>query len=279
VAGAFYPGRAPQLKTAVTDMLDSADKARPGGEIVAAVAPHAGYVFSGKTAARTFKALTGTRCDTMVIIGHDAGRGAVAYICPVDAYATPLGQVPVDREMVKKMLAFNAGIKPDTAMHSREHTVEVQLPFLQAMGKDCKIVPVLFGNPTAANCKILADAIVAAAENKKVFILASTDMSHYPPYEAARRVDLSTLDVMRSLDLKQLFDHMLGIETGGKTPGLQTAMCARGGVGTAMLFAKGRGADLVKVLGYTNSGDAPRVGSKNRVVGYCSVLFVKSEKN
>jgi len=172
------------------------------------------------------------------------------------------------------MHAFNRGIKANWAIHAREHTVEVQLPFLQVLGRRCKIIPVLFGNPTAENCQILSDAILAAAGDKTVFVLASADMSHYPPYELAYKVDNSTLEVLKFLDVDRLFTHLAVQEREASVPNLDTTMCAKGGVGTAILFAKAHGADHAQILRYANSGDVP-AGGKGRVVGYSSVLMVR----
>lgn len=274
VAGAFYPGQPATLRKEITRMLDAVPAAPLDGTILAAMAPHAGYVFSGQVAAHTFRALANTSFDTLVIIGHDSHRDIVAHLCGQDEFKTPLGRAQVDRAMVKALAAFHPGIRVDNAMHQREHTVEVQLPFLQVMGQNCKIVPILFGDPTPANCRILADAIAAAAGEKTVFILASCDMSHYPSYEQANMLDPSTLKVIESLDVDKLFAHLAKAE---RQPirGLQTAMCAKGGVGTAMLFAKARGADRAQTLKYANSGDAP-AGDKARVVGYGAAVMLKS---
>jgi len=277
-AGRFYPGNPTGLRQTIRYLLDNVPEETVSGEIVAAVAPHAGYRYSGQVAAHTHKFIADVDFDTAVIIGHDCHiRGTIALICPVDYYQTPLGKVPVDHEMVSKMLAFHPGIRAETSIHGREHTVEVQLPFLQFLEKQCKIVPVLFGNPTVENCRIFAKAIASAAGEKKVFVLASTDMSHYPSYEIARRVDGETLKVLRSLDVEKLFAHLNGLDIRRDIPGLETSMCARGGVGTAMFFGGARGADRATVLCYANSGDVP-VGGKSSVVGYCSVLIVR-EKN
>lgn len=277
-AGRFYPGNPTALSETIKDLLDNVPDKTVSGEVVAAVAPHAGYRYSGQVAAHTHKFIADVDFDTVVIIGHDCRiRGTVALICPVDYYQTPLGKVPVDREMVSKMLAFHPGIRAETSIHGREHSVEIHLPFFQFFDKQCKIVPVLFGNPTVENCRIFAEAIASAAGKKKVFVLASTDMSHYPPYEAARRIDGETLKVIPSLDVEKLFGHLSGLDTRRDIPNLETPMCARGGVGTAIFFSKARGADRAQVLCYANSGDAP-VGGKSRVVGYCSVLIVR-ERN
>jgi len=278
VAGSFYPSAPSELRSMITKFLDDIPDEKPAGEILAAMAPHAGYVFSGAIAARTFKVLAKVDFDTIVIIGHDSYQECVAFLSPADYFRTPLGLVEVDREMVDKMMKFNKGIVSSEAVHSKDHSVEVQLPFLQVLGKKCKIVPVMFGNPTVKNCRILADAIVAAAGDKKVFVLSSTDMSHYPAYDDAKKVDGATLEMVRTMDVEKLFSH-LETQVKNKTiPNLQTAMCSRGGAGTAMFFSKSHGADQAQVLGYANSGDVA-AGEKGRVVGYSSVLFVNSERD
>lgn len=274
VAGAFYPSSANELRGKVKAYLDSVPEIKPAGKILAAVAPHAGYTYSGGVAAYTHKVLSAVNFQTLVIIGHDSYRNAVAFTCPADYFQTPLGKVPVDREMMAKMHAFNPGIKANMAIHVREHTVEVHLPFLQVLGRRCKIVPILFGNPTTKNCRILSDAIIAAAGDKTVFVLGSADMSHYPPYDLAYKVDKSTLEVLNSLDVDRLFTHLAVQERESSIPNLRTAMCAKGGVGTAVLFAQAHGADRAQILRYANSGDV-RGGDKRGVVGYSSVLIVK----
>ncbi|MGQ9662665.1 MAG: AmmeMemoRadiSam system protein B [Kiritimatiellia bacterium] len=274
VAGSFYPASADQLRKTVRAYLDSVPEIRAEGAIMAAMAPHAGYVYSAPVAAYTYKLLANVEADTAVIIGHDSYRNAVAFISPAASFETPLGQVPVDREMVEKLLKFNAGIREDRFMHSQDHTVEVQLPFLQVLGKNWKIVPILFGDPTLENCRILAEAIASAAGEKRIIVLASTDMSHYPPYDQACRIDRSTLEVLQSMDIEKLFNHLEEAQRKGRAFNEQTAMCARGGVGTALLFAKARGANHVQVLHYANSGDVS-AGGRDSVVGYGAAVFVK----
>jgi AmmeMemoRadiSam system protein B len=274
VAGAFYPGAANELRKSIEAYLDSVPVIKPAGKIFAAMAPHAGYTYSGGVAAYTHKVLATLNFDTLIIIGHDTYQDAVAFTCPADYFQTPLGKVPVDREMMAKLHAFNLGIKANWAIHAREHTVEVHLPFLQVLGRRCKIIPILFGNPTTKNCQILSDAIVRAAGDKSVFVLASADLSHYPPYDLAYKVDKTTLEVLKSLDAERLFTHLAMQEREASVPNLRTTLCAKGGVGTAIQFARARGADRVQILRYANSGDV-RGGSKRGVVGYASVLMVK----
>jgi MEMO1 family protein len=275
VAGTFYPASPSELQGMISTLLNNVPDQKSAGDILAAMAPHAGYVYSGAVAARTFKQLAAVNFDTIVIIGHDSYKDCVAFLSPDDYFQTPLGLVQVDTEMVDKMLKFNKGIVSSEAVHAEDHSIEIQLPFLQVLEKKCKIVPVMFGNPTVKNCRILADAIIAAAGNKKVFVLSSTDMSHYPAYEDANKIDKGTLELVKTMDVKTLFNYLDAQVSGRAIPDLQTAMCSRGGVGTAIFFAKAHGADQAQVLHYASSGDVA-VGDKNKVVGYSSVLFVKN---
>ena len=122
--------------------------------------------------------------------------------------------------------------------------------------------------------RALTNAILAAAGDKTVFVLSSMDMSHYPPYDQAYKVDNATLEVLKSLDLNKLFAHFRTQERRGAVPNLDTALCAKGGLGTAVLSAMDRGANHVQILRYANSGDVP-VGDRSGVVGYSSALMVK----
>jgi AmmeMemoRadiSam system protein B len=274
VAGTYYPNSPNELRRMINILLDSVQEIKPAGKILSAVAPHAGYLASGKVAAYTHKILSTIPFDTLIIIGHDTYQDALAYTCPVDYFQTPLGNVPVDREMMEKMLRANPRIKASRSIFRRDHTIEIQLPFLQVLGRECKIIPILFGRPSVKNCRALTDAILAAAGNKTVFVLSSTDMSHYPSYDHAYKVDNATLEVLKALDLDKLFAHFNTQERRSSVPNLDTALCAKGGLGTALLYAEALGADHVQILRYANSGDIPE-GDKRGVVGYSSVLMVK----
>jgi AmmeMemoRadiSam system protein B len=274
VAGAFYPRDPQKLRAAVDAMLAGAGDVKPAGTPLAALAPHAGYVFSGRIAAFTHKAIAGLAFDTLVVIGHDTHRDGVAFLDDSDVLETPLGKVAVDTELARRLAGHDPGIRISRAMHASDHTVEVQLPFVQARERACRVLPVLFGKPTAANARRLADALAAAAGTRSLFVLASTDLSHYPPRDAARKTDLATLAALGELDPEKLDAYLLRCETRSEVPGLQTAMCARGGVMTAMFFARRAGADRVQVLRYANSGDVAAADGR-RVVGYAAALMTK----
>jgi len=276
VAGTFYPADPEELKRQLEGFLLRVPEVEVQGQVVAVIAPHAGYVYSGQVAAHTHSFLRDMVFDTAVIIGHDShARGIVAILSPADHYETPLGRLPVYRDMVAALTASHRGIITHKGAHAREHTVEMQLPFLQVLGKECAVVPVLFGDPTAENCRIFAKAIAEASGDKKVLVIASTDLAHYPAYDQAKTLDAKSLALLSALDIDAFIAGLKKLETDGGIPGVQTAMCARGGVGTALAFAKARGADRVQILHYANSGDVP-AGDKNRVVGYAAALILRS---
>lgn len=278
VAGRFYPSNKKQLEKNIHSFIKNVPDRKVEGELISCMAPHAGYVYSGQVAAYTYKLLEKADFETIVIIGHDAPySGIVAFLSEADFFRTPLGDVPVDKKMVKEIIAFSPRIISNEEIHSREHTVEVHLPFFQALKKKFKIVPILFGVPDEKNCKILANAILKASKGKKVMLLASTDLSHYPGYKDANKLDRSTLKVIEKLDVRLLFSH-LGKQENKGIPNLSTAMCASGGVGTAIIFAKEKGANNVEILKYANSGDVS-VGDKLSVVGYGALVISRmSEK-
>jgi AmmeMemoRadiSam system protein B len=277
-AGRFYPGTEVQLRKTLDELLKKVPDEKIDGEIVAGVAPHAGYIFSGQVAAYTHKLLKNVEFDTIVIIGHDSHiPGVIAFVSPADAFETPLGQVPLDRAMIDEMCKLEPRIRKNQNIHRDDHTIEVQLPFLQFLEKKFSLVPLLFGEPTVENCQTLAKVIVSAASNKKVIVLASTDLSHYPAYEVAKRIDQETLESIASMNVNTLFDtaHKIMSQV-GRSQEVQTSICAIGGVGTAICFAQKLGASRARILKYTNSGDSP-AGGKDNVVGYGSVIMLRSK--
>ncbi|MCK4591572.1 MAG: AmmeMemoRadiSam system protein B, partial [Candidatus Latescibacteria bacterium] len=200
VAGSFYPDSPSELKKTVEGFLARATDAEIEGQIVALLSPHAGYVFSGQVAAYSYKQLKNREFDDVIIIGpshylHLEGASVGSW----DYYQTPLGKVEVDMELVKKLKAADSKIKFTPAAHSREHAVEVQLPFLQYVLGKFKLVPIIMGNSSPENCQMLSDALIKTIGSKKVLLVASSDMSHYPRYEDACRVDRQTLEVIESL--------------------------------------------------------------------------------
>jgi AmmeMemoRadiSam system protein B len=280
VAGSFYPDSPSELKKMVEGFLARATDAEIEGQIVALLSPHAGYVFSGQVAAYSYKQLKNREFDDVIIIGPSHClylKGAS--VGSWDCYQTPLGKVEVDMELVEKLKAANPEIKFTPAAHSREHAVEVQLPFLQCVLSEFKLVPIIMGNPSPENCQMLSDALIKAIGNKKVLLVASSDMSHYPRYVDACRVDRQTLEVIESLAPLKLLQSSRQI-LGQGIPNLDCTLCGLGAVTTVLMTAKRLGATEVKVLKYVNSGDVSVMGrtNRNRVVGYGSAAVYKSNK-
>jgi AmmeMemoRadiSam system protein B/AmmeMemoRadiSam system protein A len=277
VAGTFYPDDPDELATMVDAFLESVEDTY--GDPIALIVPHAGYVYSGWVAGYAFKELEGVAYDTIVIIGPNHRHATFQDISVYarGAFRTPLGLIPVDEEIAQALLDMDEHIvfKPD--VHAAEHSIEVELPFLQRIYQDLEIVPVVIGQPTEENIEILTEALVEVLDDRKALIVASSDMSHYPPYDDAVRVDSATLAAMETMDPQALLSTIKDSMTSA-IPNLGTCLCGEGPVLTAMKVAVRLGANQVTVLRYANSADSPFVaGDRSRVVGYGAVMFWRYE--
>ena len=270
VAGAFYPADPAELSRAVDGYLAQATPPDVAGQIRAAIVPHAGYVFSAPVAAYVYKLLVGRKYDTVVLIGnsHHEGYPGVSIIAE-GSFRTPLGDVPINSELARKLLAVGRDMQFRQSPHGPEHSLEVQLPFLQKTLGTFKIVPILLGTESTDIARMLAAALAKHA-GPDVLVIASTDLSHYPRYDDAVYEDQATLKAVESGDVDTLERTMRQMES-MRLPNTATLMCGEGAVKTVMLYARAIGADRVKVLKYANSGDA--AGSKDRCVGYGAVVF------
>jgi AmmeMemoRadiSam system protein B/AmmeMemoRadiSam system protein A len=272
VAGQFYPDDADTLRAMVDGFLAQV-KEKAEGEPIALMVPHAGYVYSGQVAAYAFKQIEGVRYDTVVVIGvnHQDPAFNGLSVWAKGAFRTPLGLVPVDEAVAKALMDADRRIVFAREVHSQEHSIEVELPFLQRVCPDCQIVPVIVGAPTVENEEALSDALARVLSGKKALIIASSDMSHYPSYDDARRVDGETLSAITSLDPERI-RATIGKQMAGNVPNLGTCLCGEGPVLAAMMAAKRLGANQVTVLKYANSGDVP-FGDRDQVVGYGAVML------
>ena len=275
-AGSFYPGTTEALKETVQAYLEGAvlPQDLPSGEIVALMAPHAGYLYSAAVAAPAYKLLPQADCDTIVIIGHDFGRGAgdiIAVMDDHDAFDTPLGSVQVDTELVHALEAEDGRFIVHNRIHSQEHSVEIHLPFIKTLKPEAKIVPMLFGDATPSNCRALASSLKKLVADRRILIFASTDLSHYPSYDVAKELDRDTTATIEAMDLAGLCarQHGKGVHVPVDTP-----ICSAGGVGTAMAWCEGLGPCKARILHRANSGDVPG-GDRSRVVGYASAAFFR----
>lgn len=267
VSGTFYPNPPEILSRDVKKYLENAKKEKIDGEIVALVAPHAGYMYSGQVAAHAYKLIEGKSFDSVMVVAPSHRidfKGASLY--DRGAYRTPLGLVPIDLELSKKMMERWKGVRFFPEAHAQEHSLEVQLPFLQIVLKSFKLIPVVM-EPywSHETCQSLSQAIAETVRGKNVLLVASTDLSHFHSYEKAVSLDQVVLQ------------HLDRFEIEGLSRDLREGRCEACGGGpiiTVMLAAKALGANRGKVVKYLNSGDV--TGDRSRVVGYAAAAFYKA---
>ena len=276
VAGAFYPADAKELAREVDGFIKDAPKKELNGEVVALLAPHAGYEYSGKIAGYAYKAVEGLKFDTIIVVGLSHRvlvDGAAIY--PSGKFETPLGLVDIDKNLADELMLETDRIKIMPQAHQFEHSVEVQIPFFQRAFKDFKIVPMVMNEPSFENIEKISDAISGAVKrsNKKILLIASSDMSHYPNYLDANYVDKKSLEAIERFDVTAFLSYEAKAMQEGVSS-LECVLCGDAALSVVMASAKKLGADKAVVLGYANSGDA--TGDKSRVVGYGAVAFIKS---
>ena len=267
VAGTFYPERPDILSRDVKRYLDNAKKEKIEGEIIALVSPHAGYMYSGQVAAYAFKLVEGKAFDSVVVVAPSHRvlfKGASLY--SRGGYRTPLGVVPIDVELSKRMMERRKEIQFLPEAHGQEHSLEVQIPFLQVISKSFKLIPIVM-EPYLnwETCQYLAQAIAETVRGKNVLLIASSDLSHFHSYEKAVQLDNIVLN------------HIEHFDPAGLNRDLGSGRCEACGGGpiiSIMLAAKALGANKGKAVKYLNSGDV--TGDRSRVVGYGAGVFYKS---
>ncbi len=260
VAGTFYPEDPEELRGIIGAFLDEVRDRRLPAKIRGIVVPHAGYVYSGLTAAHAFAALKQSAYPTIVIVAPshwDLFYGVSVY--PGDAYETPLGPVGVDEELRSELLAECDAAVASDAGHRSEHAVEVQLPFLQHVVRNFKLLPLVIGEQTREVCFALADALATILEGRDVLLVASTDLSHYHPVHVATEKDSHFRRCIGLFDPDRLMAEM---ERG------VTEACGGGPAAAVMAALRKLGAQEMHELHYANSGDVS--GDYERVVGYLS---------
>jgi AmmeMemoRadiSam system protein B/AmmeMemoRadiSam system protein A len=272
VAGRFYPDDPERLRGAIEAYLRDAIPSR-GERPLALVAPHAGYIFSGQIAADAYKQAIGHDYDVVVILGtnHTTGGFAGVSIYPGGGYRTPLGIAEIDRQLAAQLTAKDPAFTYEPAVHRSEHSVEVQVPFVQVALPGVKIVAAIVGRPDPSLCERLGKALAEVLEGRRALIVASSDLSHYPPYEESVAADGATLRAIAAMDPAAVRDAIQREMDRGR-PGLSTCACGEGPIVAAMTAAKLMGANRGVVVSYANSGDTA-VGDPQSVVGYGAVVF------
>ena len=268
LAGEWYSGSSEGLGAELDAYLENAKPQVLSGRIVGLISPHAGFRYSGPVAAYGFKAIKGKGIKTVIIVGfsHRKNYDGIA-VLDEDGFRTPLGVLPIDREITGSLAAKHAKIYNYPEAFSEENSVEMQMPFLQAALSDFKIVLVAIGDQSFENCKIIADALYETLKDKTGYVLVgSTDMSHYLPYERANAVDKKTISLVEEFDPDKFYAESLSEN--------HSLMCGYGACAAIMMASKMLGADKIEILKYANSGDTS--GDKARVVGYLSAALVNT---
>jgi len=273
VAGTFYPADPAELAKMVDGFLAEAQaQVAPIPGVVAVVAPHAGYIYSGHVAAFSYAALKGRKIERVVVIApshYEAFPFAAVY--DGAAYLTPLGRVPVDREFAAQLAKSSRLIQLSSRGHvgrgeHGEHSVEVQLPFLQRMFGQFQVVPVIMGDQSYEVCRALGVALAKMIRGPETLIVASSDLSHYHPYDDAERIDHKTLRAIEEWDylsMSRNFEQRIWEACGG------------GPIIAAMIASERLGATEARVLKYANTGDV--TGDHTRVVGYSAVALLRGQ--
>ena len=263
IAGTWYPGRASELTLAIAEFLSHVPSTVIDGRLVALIAPHAGYVYSGQTAAYAYKQLEGLDFDAVAIVSpvHRMSAGPVM-VNDCEYYDTPLGLVEVDRGLVD---ALGRQTSLSRVEWDDEHSLEIQLPFLQHVLGDFKLLPVMQSEQGLLTSQALAGALVAVLQGRRALLVASTDLSHFHSYEVAKELD--------SIASQAVADYDPGALSKAVERGTAEA-CGGGPVVTVMLAAQALGADRAEVLHYANSGDV--TGDRARVVGYLAAALYQA---
>lgn len=266
VAGAFYPGDPSLLKKEVREFLSKAPKKTFDGNIMGVIAPHAGYRYSGPVAGAAFKQIEGKHFDRVVVMApsHRVPIDGVAFTNK-GSYRTPLGDIPIDVETVRELVNRYSWAKFDESPYLVEHSLEVELPFLQEALKDFKIIPMIIG----AHAQAVLDDIVTGLEvvipKEGTLYVASSDLSHFLSYDAAVDQDGRTLSYICDKNVTDYHDAVKNEKA---------SLCGSSPVYVLKRLAENRGAKLVTVE-YANSGDT--TGDRSRVVGYAAVVAVEPQ--
>ena len=260
VAGQFYPASPSQLTETIRGMVD--EKA-VREEVIGLVAPHAGYPYSGPVAGATISRIAFK--DTFIIIGpNHTGRGKPLSIMTEGTWETPLGPVEIDSALAKRILALSGHLEEDHLAHQYEHSIEVQLPFLQYFKPDIKLVPIILSYYSESAYKEIGKEIAAAIQelDKEVVIIASSDMTHYEPQDSAQKKDTKAIEAV--LDLNE--DELLK-----RVDELNISMCGYAPAVSLISAARELGATSAELVKYQTSGDT--TGDYSAVVGYAGIII------
>jgi len=263
VAGAFYTAHADSLSAEISGYLNKAAITKAPKKPLGIISPHAGYMYSGPVAAYAYKHILGESYDTVIVFApsHRAYFSG-ASVDRKAGYRTPLNTIPIDTDLVETIIEHSSLISFYEQAHSQEHSLEVQLPFLQKVLNNFKLVPIIMGDQDLETCRAIADALAAVLKDRNVLTVASSDLSHYHPHDQAKNLD------------QRVIDHINAFDPEGLAADLEkhrVEACGGGPIITSLLLGKKRGATTAQVVRYADSGDV--TGDYSGVVGYAAGII------
>ncbi len=260
VAGQFYPASASQLRAMIKKMVDEEAEKQ---DVIGLVSPHAGYIYSGPVAGAVISRVRFK--DTFIILGpNHTGRGKPLSIMSQGKWQTPLGEVEIDSELAQHLLSITRHLQEDEAAHLSEHSIEVQLPFLQYFRPDVRIVPITLSFASLDVYKEIGKEMARAIRDtrREAVIMASSDMTHYEPHDVAAKKDRQAIDAILRLDEDELFRRV---------EEYNISMCGSAPVASLIAAAKELGATSAELVKYQTSGDTS--GDYSAVVGYAGIII------
>jgi AmmeMemoRadiSam system protein B len=228
------------------------------------ISPHAGYMYSGALAAQGYYQLSSSKFESAIILGpNHYGLGSEVAMMNTGSWKTPLGEIEIDSEVAEEIHRNCDIVNIDEQAHSRDHCIEVQLPFLQYISKEFKIVPIILINQGKKTCKKLGNDIYESINGRNLMPIASSDLTHYEPISQAYEKDNLLISAIISLDIEKFYSILVSYNV---------TACGYGAIAAVMEISKKMGATKGKLLRYATSGDV--AGDNKSVVGYSSILFV-----
>lgn len=269
IAGTWYPGSAEALAASVDSQLQTAQISPPEGRVVGVIAPHAGHRYSGEVAAHAFRYLQDLTPEIVAVVSpmHQPYAGRL-FTTAHDFYATPLGNIPVAHtqvDRIEQVLERTADIPLERIRNDREHSLEIELPFLQrVLGSSFHLLPLMLRDQSRETCEALGLALADVLVDEAHVLVASSDLSHFNRSEIARQLDnfiLERVEAFNPAGVLEAEDQQLGFA------------CGRGAIATVLWAAQSLGANRVKILKYATSGDV--TGDHTDVVGYAAAVITK----
>lgn len=269
LAGYWYPGDKAELSRMIKGFMANVSPAGPKGQIKALIVPHAGYVYSGQVAAHAFSLLKMGEFKTVILVGPSHRGRFKGVSLNMQNYETPLGRLDIDLELAARIKEKGKGlIAGHPEVHEEEHCLEIEMPFLQTVLGDVKIVPLLMGSHDLETCRALAEVLADAAADPEILLLCSTDLSHFHSGKKARLLDKALIEHVRNYTPEKLHQGLVE----GKFEA-----CGGSALAAVMMAAQKLGASKSTILNYAHSGDV--TGDNSRVVGYLSAVLTIPEKN